>query len=183
MLKKSILGIIIFMFSIILLLFLSFSMTWFDGHQNGVIVMNEKVSIPFAVAEDKKELLLYFGYVGCDTICMPALGEIARLYEDLPNKKEYQVYFINLLKEGGGANDFAQFFHKDFIGIDLLDAKGLQETLHVYHSDSLQGDGALSHTGFLYRLQRSKDLFILKSIYVQRPFDIDIILTDRQNNP
>ena len=48
--------------------------------------------------------------------------------------------------------------------------------LRAYSSDSLSGDGEISHTGYLYLIaQTQPDSFKLKTIYFTRPFDKESI--------
>ncbi len=164
--------------ALVAVLVLGFPMLFLDGHKGGVIKLDKEVTISFDVKDNVKDLLLYFGYVGCEDICLPALKEIASIYDALSHKKSVQIYFINLAKKGEGSELFARYFHKDFLGLELRDIGPLQNQLRVYSSASLSGDGKISHTGFLYRIQRYKNGFKLRSIYVTKPFNAAAIIED-----
>lgn len=163
-------------FAFVVIILLGFPLLSLDGHKDGVIQLNKPIELPFLVDKNIEEVLVYFGYVGCEHICTPALQEIAAIYSALPMKETVQVYFINISKEGGGAHAFATYFHPDFIGLEYDKGYKLKDTLHVYSSASLSGDGTMSHTGFLYRIQRTDETYSLRAMYVTRPFSKEAII-------
>jgi protein SCO1/2 len=162
---------------------LGFPLSVIGGNKQGKVILNESINLPFEVKDSVKIILLYFGYVGCTTICEPSLREVSSVYDGLyPAQKQYvDFYFIDIAKHSTMAKEFASFFNSDFIGLDL-DVKSrakLMSDLRAYSSDSITGNGDISHTGYLYLIkQTQQDKFKLRTMYVTRPFDPFLIKQD-----
>jgi protein SCO1/2 len=162
---------------------LGFPLAMLSGNKQGKVILNEKVNLPFEIKDNTKIILLYFGYVGCRTICEPSLKEISSVYEGLADtqKDDVSFHFIDITKNGKMAKEFAHYFNDSFIGLDL-DTKStakLMADLRAYSSDSITGNGDMSHTGYLYLIkQTQKQSFELKIIYITRPFDSVSIVQD-----
>lgn len=172
--------VILVFVSILAVFSLGFPLMIGDKKQ-GEVELNEKVDLSFDVSEDSKVILLYFGYVGCKTICEPSLREISKVYDTLleADKKIVKFYFVNITKNGTESQPFAEFFNDDFIGLDLKkkEISKLMLDFRAYSSDSLSGDGEISHTGYLYLIKQTTEKeFELKRIYYTRPFDPDSIV-------
>jgi len=134
----------------------------------------------FLKNETKKYVLLFFGYVGCNNICPPALNEISQIYNKL-DKEQFSFYFINLqlniLKDN--VDPFAKVFNEDFKGIYLDDKKLFDITTKLQVKYSPVNKIDIDHTGFLYLLEKSTDnMYKQKFIYTARPFDIEYISND-----
>jgi protein SCO1 len=173
--------IIIVTLALVLLLVLGFPLMMLSGDKQGRVVLDEKIELPFAVSKDAKVILLYLGYVGCRTICMPSLEESAKIFDDMNTSSSVSFYFVNISKEGVGAKEFAAHFHKDFKGLQLSRAKtsALMHELRAYSSDALVEGGDIYHTGYLYLIkQENEGGFTLKSMYYTRPFDAKSIILD-----
>lgn len=171
-----------FTFIVIGLLFLlGFPLAAFNDNKQGQATLNDKVVLPFSVDKKVEVILLYFGYVGCRTICVPSLQEIATIANDFNNSKKVGFYFINITKNGREANDFASFFHKNIYGLDLSknDTSKMLADFRAYSSDSLTVDGEISHTGYLYLLTQNEQQEVrLKYMYYTRPFNEKSIVKD-----
>ncbi len=162
--------------SIIVVFSLGFPLAGLSGNKQGKVAMNEKVNLPFKIKDNEKIILLYFGYVGCSTICEPSLKEISSVYDNLldAQKERVSVYFIDIAKDTNMAKEFASHFNDSFVGLDLdaIATAKLMADLRAYSSDSLTGNGEISHTGYLYLIkQTQKQVFELNAIYITRPFD------------
>lgn len=173
--------ILLFLSGIVLLFFLGFPLAMLMGENQGKVEMNETLSLPFSVNDDKKIVLLYFGYAGCQTICTPSLEEIASIYEKVEKTKEVVFYFINISEGTAELDVFVQYFHKEFIGLELplKERQVLMNDLRVYTSASLRQNGEMSHTGYLYMVKKkSEQNFELKAMYYTRPFNQKSIVED-----
>jgi protein SCO1/2 len=167
--------------ALFLLIILGFPIIIFTGDKQGKVELKEKVQLPFEVKSNTKVVLLYFGYVGCRTICSPSLAEIAAIYNELNNTKNVAFYFINISHEGVGAKEFAEYFHKEFIGLQLSqkETSNLMGALRAYSSDALVPGGEIYHTGYLYVItQKKQQDFELRTMYYTRPFDIKSVVLD-----
>lgn len=174
-------NIVIVLMSLLLLLLLGFPLVMWSGDKQGKVLLSERIELPFEVSSQTKVLMLYFGYVGCRTVCMPTLKEIAEVFDGLEADSRVGFYFINISKEGVGAREFAGFFHKDFVGLQLSvkDTSNLMGRLRAYSSEPLSEGGELYHTGYLYLIRQNKEKdFELKVMYYTRPFDRESILLD-----
>ena len=90
-------------------------------------------------------------------------------------------YFINIAQGSEGLDAFVHYFHKEFISVNLsrVQRMDLMNTLRAYSSDSLSGDGEISHTGYLYMIkQEQEQRFRLKRMYYTRPFDRQSIVSE-----
>lgn len=180
------LGIGIIVLAIGLVFGLGFPLLMVGEHKQGKIALNEHVTLPLKIEPHTRVVLLYFGYVGCRTICVPSLSEIAQVFNTLSSdeKKSVVFYFVDISKEKVDSESFAYYFHKSFQGVHLSrdETLALMGQLHAYQSDALVSDGDVYHTGHLYLITRESpsDLFVLKSIYFTRPFDTQNIITDIQ---
>jgi len=173
--------VLISLIVIMVLFTLGFPLAMFTNEMQGRISLKESIELPFPVNDEAEVILLYFGYVGCQTICMPSLKEIALVSKEFNDSKRVAFYFVNIAKKSEGAKEYAQYFHKNFIGLDLplAETSKLMSDLRAYSSDSLSGDGDMSHTGYLYLIKSSgKENFELKYMYYTRPFDAKYIVTD-----
>jgi len=163
------------------LLALGFPLVMLTNENQGKISFDETIELPFTIENEVEIVLLYFGYVGCKTICMPSLEELALVSDEFNDSKRVAFYFVNIAKKSEGAKEYAQYFHENFIGLDLppVETSKLMGDLRAYSSDSLSGDGEISHTGYLYLIKNSgKQNFELKYMYYTRPFDTKSIVTD-----
>lgn len=154
---------------------------YFTGDKQGVINFDEQIELPFKLKAKEEVILLYFGYVGCQSICEPSLSEIADIYRKFGPSKKLGFYFINIIKDGVGADAYAKSFHQDFVGLDLPQKEKykLMNSLRAYSSDSLTLGGDISHTGYLYLIKRKTEKSLrLKNMYYTRPFDMTSILAN-----
>lgn len=172
----------IFMYLIVFLLLgvLGFPLIMFSESKQGKVVMDEEISLPFIIEKNKKVVLIYFGYLGCQTICTPSLKEIAEIYKEVDKADDVVFYFIDISKESGDLDAFVHYFHQDFRGLHLSheSRQTLMKDLRAYSSDSLRGDGEMSHTGYLYLIGQEQKKFSLRAMYFTRPFDIKSIVKD-----
>ena len=161
------------------MLLLGFPLLFLSGESQGRVVFDELIELPFEIEHEKKVLLLYMGYVGCQTICMPSLEESAEIFDKL-SASSVAFYFVNISKEGVGAEEFAKYFHKDFRGLQLQakETRALMQTLRAYSSDALTPGGDIYHTGYLYLISNTKGQTRLKAMYYTRPFDAASIISD-----
>ncbi len=174
-------NISLFALVFIILGLLGFPVSMLMGEKQGKVELNEKIDLPFPVNKEHKVVVLYLGYLGCQTICMPSLEEIASVYTRLNTQEKVGVYFVNLSNDSEGLESFVDYFHRDFIGIqpEVEERKYLIKTLHAYRSDPLREGGEISHTGYLYLIRHDgSGGFTLKTMYYTRPFDVPSIVND-----
>lgn len=166
---------------------LGFPLLMLTESQQGKVSLHEPVSVPLAIQQSPaRVILVFFGYVGCRTICVPSLGESAQIMETLSAKERESVafYFIDISQNKVDSESFAHYFHASFQGIQ----PPLEETLHfmkqlrAYRSDPLLPDGDIYHSGYLYLIKHetSTNAFVLKTVYYTRPFETKIIVEDIQ---
>lgn len=167
--------------ALLLLLLLGFPLLFLSGERQGRVAFDEKITLPFRLEQETKVALLYLGYVGCQSICMPSLEESAEMFSEL-NATNVAFYFVNISKEGVGAQEFAAHFHKEFKGLQLLpkERSALMQALRAYSSDSLTSGGDIYHTGYLYLVSHKEAQTRLKAMYYTRPFDATSIISDIQ---
>lgn len=178
---KKLFGYFLIFFSFALILLIGFPQVY-SNNTAGRIEKSVTVESKFLEDESAKIVLLYFGYVGCKNICSPAMQEINTIYTQLPSSN-ISVYFMSLLQSDNDTTQaYAQYFNKDFKGINLSkkELQELKQTLSVQTSSSFTDATEINHAGHLYLLQRDtlKDLYHQKYIYTTRPFNTKVIVKD-----
>lgn len=178
--KKIIFGIllIILAFSTI---FISVIPSIYSQNSAGKIDKKIDVDFKFLEKEDSKYVLLYFGYVGCTTICMPSLSELSDIYKKV-NKKKFSFYFVNLLEDTNkqAVESFAKYFNKDFKSIYLnkSELNNIVNILKVKVLPSIIDKYEINHSSFLYLLEKEDKKYKQISVYTARPFDKEFIIND-----
>ena len=183
-LRKKIFGYFLIVLSFILIIIVGLP-TIYSSNSGGRLEKIKTIHLDCLKDEHSDIVLLYFGYVGCKTICVPSLTEIDKIYMKL-DKNEQQnikVYFINLLDviDKELPTLFAHYFNKDFKGVylDKQELSSISNQFDVVFSKSLSDKYILNHSGYLYILLKDKDKnYYQKYIYTTRPFDIDLIVSD-----
>ena len=179
--RKNLKSVVVFFIALLILFLLGVPLAVLTGDKQGKVILDEHIALPFHIEKEKKVVLLYFGYAGCQTICSPSLEEITAIYKEVNATKKVAFYFINIAKEAQGLEPFLHYFDKEFIGVNLslAERRGLMNALRAYSSDSLRGDAEISHTGYLYMIkQEPEQSFKLKTMYYTRPFDRKSIVAD-----
>lgn len=153
---------------------------------NGRLHVHKPVVFPEETPDLEKHTLVFFGYVGCPTVCTPRLQEIANIYNDFVQKSQtdkLSVLFVNLQSSMSmqEADIYAKSFHPDFLGV-TYDKQKLLTTLRMfqaYYSHSLLDAKEIEHTQFLYFVHKdTNDNYYLNNIYVNTPYDKDTVVND-----
>ncbi|MDB2562734.1 SCO family protein, partial [Sulfurimonas sp.] len=156
----------------------------FSSKSDGVIHINKTIDANFLKSE-KKNILMYFGYVGCANICTPFLQKLSSLYEsnefkDL--KEDTDIFFVNLTPniEPSQADMFAKIFNKNFNGVYLSRKQILQldRKFELFFSDDLQDTTQINHTDYLYFIKNNQTSKLLKSIYFTHPLGTQKLIDD-----
>lgn len=156
----------------------------YQGDSAGKINKEIELDLDFLKQEDSKIVLLYFGYVGCETICTPSMSEINEIYTQV-NSPNIAVYFVNLLdsQEKSMPDTFAKHFNKKFHGIylDKLQLQELTNQMRIAYTKSITNEFDINHAGHLYLLVKNDNNYLQKHIYTTRPFNIKTIIKDIQH--
>lgn len=157
----------------------------YSNNDAGKVYKQIEVDFDFLENEDSEYALLYFGYVGCYTICPSALNEISQIYNKI-NPSKYSFYFINwqpnLPKEN--VDQFAKVFNDKFKGIYLNNEqiRKIINKLNVKYMPSLIDKYEIDHSGFLHVLKKlKKGHYQQEFIYTTRPFDVEFIVDELNN--
>lgn len=147
--------------------------------QDSYVKINREVKSVLFDKYNEKNLLLFFGYVGCADICVPRLSELSSIYDDLKQRGiQTKVIFINIteLSDHELPDLFAKSFHKEFDGIYLKQdqLENLKREFDVYSAHALGDPEKINHTAFLYLLKRVDSRYFLNKIYTKRPFDVAV---------
>ena len=147
--------------------------------QQGYVKINREVKSVLFDKYDEKNLLLFFGYVGCADICSPRLQELSAIYDKLKKANiETKVIFINIttLKDHELADLFAKSFNKEFDGIYLekQQLESIKKEFNVYSAPAFGNTDEIDHTTFLYLLKKVDSRYFLNKIYTKVPFDIKL---------
>lgn len=178
--KRIILGIILIVLAFASL-FLAVTPSLYS--QNSLGRVNKEIDVNFSFLSNEKSeyVLLYFGYVGCTTVCVPSLKELSLIYNKLDQKK-FSFYFVNLLEnsEKETVNGFAKFFNNKFKGVYLNkeEINNVIETLKVKVLPSIMDKYEIDHSSFLYVLKRNQKSYKQIFVYTARPFDENMIASE-----
>ena len=179
---KKLFGYFLILFSLSVIIMIGFPQ-FYSNNSAGRVDKEVTLDLNFLKNETSPIILLYFGYVGCKTICTPSLNELSRIYNQL-NKKRTKVYFGNLLDiyDEELPQLFAEYFHKDFKGIYLnkKEIQNIANQLRINFTTSLTDAEELDHSGYLYILEKDPNdkNYRQKYIYTTRPFDEKTIIND-----
>ena len=145
----------------------------------GYVTLDRELQSPLLDSYSEKNILIFFGYVGCLDICTPRLSELSSEYEKLKEKNiDVQVLFINLTKlEDHTLPDlFAKSFNKDFTGIYLEkdELEDIKKELNVYSAPRLGNSYEVDHTAYLFLFKRTALKYHLNKIYTKIPFSLKL---------
>ncbi|MCB0168265.1 MAG: SCO family protein [Anaerolineae bacterium] len=150
----------------------------------------KQISAAFLAEGQEDKMLVFWGYVGCGTVCpisMAALRNVYVSYQAEYPEEDLAVVFIGLPLPGeqplpGSADKYAKIFHEDFRGYNLSAAAMSQAVreFDVSFSPSLTNPEIVQHSAFIYLLQREGDDWVLKRTYTDNPPQPDTILADLQ---
>ena len=182
-LYKKIFGYSLILFSFVFIILIGMPQLY-QGNSAGKIDKEAQLHLDFLEKEDSKLVLLYFGYVGCETICTPSMSEINEIYTKVKNEN-IAVYFVNLLssQEKDMPDIFAKHFNKNFHGIylDTLGLEKLSTQMRIAYTKSPSNEFDINHAGHLYLLLKNEKNYLQKYIYTTRPFNIKTIIEDIQH--
>lgn len=178
---KNILGIGLVICTLLTLLLLGFPQV-FSSNSSAKVEKEKLLKFDFLKNETSKIVLLYAGYVGCKTICVPSLQELNHIYKKVAEKKDLSVYFVNLLDESNEeqVKRFSSYFNNDFKGVYLSKKEKINifNNLNINYSKSLSDKLEINHSGYLYLLEKKEQNYYQKYIYTTRPFNEELIIND-----
>jgi len=177
---KTVFGYLLICFALLFMAIIALPQ-FYSNSSSGRI--NKDVALNFDFLEEEKAsvVMLFFGYVGCGDICVPAMNELSNIYEEL-DKSKTKVYFVNIFDETNKdlPTKYAKAYHAGFKGIylDKIGIKKVSQKLTLAIVKISQQE--ISHTGHLYILKKDKlsTKYYLKYIYTTRPFDEKSIVKD-----
>ena len=172
-------------FTFAFLLGAPFLQSLFFSHTNeGTIQIDKLVEADF-IKSDKKLVLLFFGYVGCQEVCAPFLRELSTIYESKEFRSvrgDVDVVFVNLTPtaEASQVDSFAKFFNNAFNGVYLSKKElfGVDRNFSMFFSQSIGDKSELNHTDYLYLLRNANGERLLKNIYSTHPLRKEKLIND-----
>lgn len=177
--KQKMIGSILLLSAVLFLMLFPLFGHFLD--KSGSTVHMEKKGIQpwFLEKEGSKAVYIYFGYVGCTSICIPSLNELSPLYTKIQSKSDKTAfYFVNLnpTQPHEWVEPFAKSFHSDFKGVyaTVNQTNTLERDFNLAVTD---GD-EMSHSSNLYLMVRENNGYVLKRIYTTHPYAEKVILED-----
>lgn len=160
------------------------SSLFFSSSTKGVISVDKEIQANY-IQSDKHVVLVFFGYVGCEKVCMPILQNLANLYgsKKFDNiRDKIDIYFINLTPELEitAPKLFAKYFNKNFNGVYLNQKElfKIDRNFGVFFSKSLDDKEELNHTDNIFLLENIAGHLKLKKIYTTHPLNKTKITED-----
>ena len=119
----------------------------------------QKTQLPETLCTSKSSLLIYFGYVGCPTICPSSLTEISSAIKGI-NKEKMDIVFVNLTNSTTReVQRFTTNFDATIRGVQLKpkQLKKLKRDLNVFYSKEQKTINRIGgHSSDLYYLEKNK---------------------------
>lgn len=149
-------------------------------------LMEETVKAPYLQKNTKRFQLVFFGYVGCKTVCTPMLHQLSSLY-DSPSfarlKPFVGVSFVNLIPEMDAnlPQAYARSINPNFVGIhlDQKELASIDKEFSVFIAKRLNDPSEIDHSDHIYLIERDKKgNLLLKNIYITHPLNKEIIISD-----
>ena len=188
-LYKKIFGYFLILFALVMILLIGFPQVY-SSNNSGRIDKEIQIDAGFLKNETSEIVLVYFGYVGCSTVCVLSLHEIDEIYNTI-GSSEVSVYFINLLDgiDNNLPDAVAKSFNNNFKGVHLDKDELVKVTneFKVSYTKALIDKYELNHPGYLYLLSKNsdkkgtKDGYTQKYIYTTKPFSQKDIVLDIEN--
>lgn len=153
-----------------------------DSESAGRVEKKELINMPFLKNETASIVLVYFGYVGCLSVCEPSLKDIATIYSKYTHSNHGEkpaVLFVNMTTQIGLQNAalWAKSFHTDF---KAYSPNKEELTLIVQKLGLIYSELGIKaeHTPYLYLFKKSDTGYELQYIYTTRPYNEAAILKD-----
>lgn len=171
--KKTIAGVILLSMMLGLLMLFPVMAGFMGKNTHSIDVNIPTITPPFLKDEPAQAVLLYFGYVGCTTICIPTLNEIVPMYNQLHAKfPSLSFYFVNLnpTQPSDWAEPFAKSFHPDFHGIHAS-KKEVQQMEKDFNLAVTAANQEIGHASHLYLMIQEGNHYTLRHIYTTHPYN------------
>jgi protein SCO1/2 len=154
--------------------------------------VGKPMNLPFLNDVDASRLLVFWGYVECGTVCPVSMVTLRQVYVDFRDQypeEPLTVAFVGLatgnpIDRPDAVAAYAGAFHPDFRGFTLA-GLSLSEALRefgVTWRPSLRNGDEISHTSFIYFLEKVDGEWILRHVYEDYPPDAGRILADLQKS-
>jgi protein SCO1/2 len=178
---KKLLGILLILatFSVV---FIFLFPSLYSDNPAGKFKKKIELDLDFLKDETAPMAAIFFGYVNCPDICVPALSELSKIYTKIEKKENIQVYFVNLQATAHpeSVKEYVKVFNKDFKGIYLEYDSILEivSKLKVVYLPSPTNRNIIDHSGYIHLLFKEDNKYFQKYIYTTRPFNIEYISKD-----
>jgi len=179
-LKKKIAGFILLLLMLSLLIFFPLTAHLFGDHAHSVKMEKRDIFIPFLEHEKAKAVFIYFGYVGCTSICIPTLNAFTPMYRRIQkHAPDTAFYFVNLnpTQPREWVEPFARSFDPLFHGIYATKTE-VEQFERDFNLAVTSDNEEMSHSSNLYLLIREHNHYVLKRIYVTHPYSEQQIIDD-----
>lgn len=167
------------------------AMSWVAiNHENTLstdrIKIHRTISLPSTTPDLQTNVLVFFGYVGCQVICTTRMLEITEIYNDFINKNgkdNLSVLFINLDQTYTSkiAMAYAKSYNSHFEGVtyEQQDLKKMVKLFQVSFSHGFLDSKEINHSQFLYLIRHnSNQQYFLNQIFTHAPLKKEQIVSD-----
>ena len=135
------------------------------------------------VLSDRPILLVFFGFVGCKSICPTALQTVAGAVNELSEKQQssVQLLFVNLTENPPmDIQVYASSFHKNFYAhqADTKKPNHILQQFGVRVENPSGSKEVMEHSAHLYFLLEDGEDWNMRRVYTQSPFQKQKILRE-----
>lgn len=176
-------------FSGIVLIFVAFAViaglafpSLSDSEHAGRSERRVNVDFPFLKNEKSQLILVYFGYVGCTSVCIPALDDLVQIHHALQNRGLKHIpdfWFINMTPQMDtlAVKSWVEHFDKQFKSYapTVFELDSIVHTLDlVYTPMGIKAE----HMPYLYLMRKKGESYELVYIYTSSPYNHQLIFKD-----
>ncbi|MGA1932097.1 SCO family protein [Arcobacter sp. YIC-464] len=175
--NKKILGLSLLFVSFLAMFSFPFISNFID--KSTQIIVKDSPKQPWFLDDEKEDYaLVYFGYVGCSTVCILSLNEITDIYKDIDKQKiDLPFYFVNINPSQSKelVQSFVKSFDKRFNGI-YLNQNELENIRKAFNLLIIENKIDITHSSNLYLFKKQKNEYKLHRIYITKPYDKELLL-------
>ena len=128
------------------------------------------VSLPWLDKIPGEHVFVFGGYPGCASTCPIALNTLREVYVNYQTQgmtNDLSVVFTNILQNSSDAlsNQYAQSFHRDFIGI-VIKPEQMDDYKRSLSMQTFQAINDITHhSGYIYYLHNEDSQWKLKQVF------------------
>lgn len=145
-------------------------MGWLNKAVSPVSLVKMKaIEAPFLQSSQASTMLVYFGFVGCHSVCPMALSTMAKVYQQV-NQTDLALSFVDLREEADAqaVDRFTRSIHPSIAGwhYDKVQLTYLTTQFGISAQVDASDTSQLVHTDAIFLLHKDQDSWYLYQVYI-----------------